>query len=63
MSMPSIDDLAAVGPRDARNRMQERRLPAAAAADEHDLLAIGHGELGNIQDRQAECRPARDRIS
>ena len=41
-----------VGPSDPRNDVQQRRLPAATATDEHDLLARGHVEPLDIEDRE-----------
>ena len=45
-------DLAAIRPADAGDDVQQRGLAAAAAADQHHLLAGGDVEFRNIEDRQ-----------
>lgn len=51
--VPIVDaDLAAVGAADAGDHVQQGGLAAAAAADQHHLLAGVHVKLGDIEDRQ-----------
>ncbi len=51
--VPVVDPhLARIGPADAGDDVQQRRLAAAALADQHHLLAGRHAELGNVQHRQ-----------
>ena len=52
MSQPSISHHARVGPADAGDHVQQRGLARAAAAHQHDLLAGGHVEVPDIQNRQ-----------
>ena len=47
--------LARIGPADARDDVQQRRLAATALADQHHLLAGRHAELGNLQHRQGRA--------
>ena len=54
--VPVVDShLAAVRPGDAGDDVQQRRLAAAALADQHHLLAGGDVELLDIEDRQGRA--------